>query len=75
MAVGAHTGSMRTANYVFSVISIVLGLAMLLFMLSQKGLPHSAGLYLPWEWHIGVAIGVLLILNGAVRLWFAQDDA
>ena len=22
----------------------------------------------------GVAIGVVLVLNGAVRLWFAQDD-
>ena len=65
---------MRTANYVFSVTSIVFGLAVLLFMLSQKGLPLSPGRYVPWEWHIGPAIGVLLILNGAVRLWFAQDD-
>jgi hypothetical protein len=66
---------MRTANYVFSVTSIVLGLAMLLFMLSQYGLPLSLPDYLPWEWHIGAAIGVLLVINGAVRLWFAQDDA
>jgi len=55
--------SMRTANYVFSVISIVLGIALVLFMLIQSA-----------SWNIGVAIGVVLILNGAVRLWFAQDD-
>ncbi len=54
---------MRTANYVFSVISIVLGIALVLFMLIQSA-----------SWNIGVAIGVVLILNGAVRLWFAQDD-
>jgi hypothetical protein len=28
----------------------------------------------PWRWHIGTAIGVLLVLNGVVRVWFAQDD-
>lgn len=65
---------MRTANYVFSFTSIVLGLAVLFFMLSQKGVPASPAVYLPWRWHIGAAIGVLLIINGAVRLWFAQDD-
>lgn len=54
---------MRTANYVFSVISIILGLALILFMLTQAA-----------TWNIGVAIGVVLVLNGAVRLWFAQDD-
>lgn len=65
---------MRTANYIFSVVSIALGLALLFFLLTQKGLPESADGILPWNWHIGVAIGVLLILNGAVRIWFAQDD-
>jgi len=54
---------MRTANYVFSVISIILGIALILFMLTQAT-----------EWNIGVGIGVVLILNGVVRLWFAQDD-
>ena len=54
---------MRTLNYIFSVISIVLGIALILFMLTQSA-----------EFNIGVAIGIVLILNGAVRLWFAQDD-
>ena len=54
---------MRTANYVFSVISIVLGFALILFMLTQTT-----------HWNIGFAIGIVLILNGAIRLWFAQDD-
>lgn len=54
---------MRTANYVFSVISIILGIALILFMLTQDA-----------RWNIGVAIGLVLVLNGAIRLWFAQDD-
>ncbi len=54
---------MRTANYVFSVISIVLGIVLILFMLSQDT-----------GWNIGIAIGVVLVLNGVLRLWFTQDD-
>ncbi len=59
----ASRGSMRTANYVFSVISIILGIALILFMLTQNV-----------EFNIGIGIGIVLVLNGAVRLWFAQDD-
>lgn len=54
---------MRTANYVFSVMSIVLGVFLLLFMLTQSV-----------SFNIGTAIGIVLVLNGLVRLWFAQDD-
>lgn len=54
---------MRTANYIFSVVSIVLGLALILFVLTQTTSPN-----------IGFAIGIVLVLNGAIRLWFAQDD-
>jgi hypothetical protein len=54
---------MRTLNYIFSVTSIVLGVALILFMLIQST-----------HFNIGVAIGIVLVLNGAVRLWFAQDD-
>lgn len=54
---------MRTLNYIFSVISIVLGVALILFMLTQTV-----------SWNIGIAIGIVLVLNGLVRLWFAQDD-
>lgn len=54
---------MRTANYIFSVVSIVLGFALILFILTQTA-----------HWNIGFAIGIVLVLNGAIRLWFAQDD-
>jgi hypothetical protein len=54
---------MKTVNYIFSVTSIILGVALILFMLSQTT-----------EWNSGFAIGIVLVLNGAVRLWFAQDD-
>jgi hypothetical protein len=59
----ARAKTMRTANYVFSVISIILGIALILFVLMQSV-----------TWNIGIAIGLVLILNGSVRLWFAQDD-
>lgn len=55
--------TMRTLNYIFSVTSIVLGIALVLFMLTQDP-----------SWNIGMAIGVVLVLNGLIRLWFAQDD-
>ena len=54
---------MRTLNFIFSMISIVLGVALILFMLTQSV-----------AFNIGIAIGIVLILNGGVRLWFAQDD-
>lgn len=60
----AGTGKpMRTANYIFSVVSIILGFALILFILTQTS-----------HWNIGFAIGIVLVLNGAIRLWFAQDD-
>ena len=55
--------AVKTVNYIFSVTSIILGIAMILFMLSQST-----------EWNSGLVIGIVLVINGAVRLWFAQDD-
>jgi hypothetical protein len=54
---------MRTANYVFAVVSLVLGVGLILFLLTQST-----------SWNTGTGIGILLVLNGIVRLWFAQDD-
>ena len=54
---------MRTVNYVFSVTCVVLGIVLILFTLIQTS-----------EWNIGTAIGIVLVLNGIVRLWFLQDD-
>lgn len=54
---------MKTVNYIFSVTSIILGVALILFMLSQTT-----------NWNSGLAIGIVLVVNGAIRLWFAQDD-
>lgn len=57
------TSRMRTVNYIFAVVSIVLGAALILFMLTQDS-----------HFNIGTAIGIVLVLNGLVRVWFAQDD-
>jgi uncharacterized membrane protein HdeD (DUF308 family) len=54
---------MRTANYIFSVTSIILGIVLILFMLTQST-----------DFNIGTAIGLVLVINGVVRLWFAQDE-
>jgi len=54
---------MRTANYIFAVTSLVLGVLLILFLLTQTT-----------SWNIGFAIGVVLVFNGIVRLWFARDD-
>ena len=54
---------MKTVNYIFSVISIILGVALILFMLTQTT-----------DWNSGLTIGIVLVINGAVRLLFAHDD-
>lgn len=65
---------MRTANYIFSVISIVLGVALLLFVLTQTSEWDPLTAIDVRRWSIGTAIGVILVLNGLIRIWFAQDD-
>ncbi|MGH2610565.1 MAG: hypothetical protein ACRDHF_15905 [Tepidiformaceae bacterium] len=65
---------MRTLNYAFSVISIVLGVALLFFVLTQTEHWDLMTTFDVRKWSIGTAIGVVLVLNGAIRLWFAQDD-
>ncbi len=65
---------MRTVNYVFSVISIILGVALLFFVLTQTENWDLVTTFDVRRWSIGTAIGVVLVLNGAIRLWFAQDD-
>lgn len=54
---------MRTMNYIFAIVSIILGLLTIVFMLIQS-----------FHFNIGVAIGIVLVLNGLVRIWFAQED-
>jgi uncharacterized membrane protein HdeD (DUF308 family) len=54
---------MRTANYIFSVTSVILGIVLILFMLTQTT-----------SFTIGTAIGLVLVINGVVRLWFTQDE-
>jgi hypothetical protein len=65
---------MRTVNYVFSVISIILGVALVFFVLTQTEHWDLTTTVDVRKWSIGTAIGVVLVLNGAIRLWFAQDD-
>jgi hypothetical protein len=65
---------MRTVNYIFSVTSIVLGLALVLLVLTQTSDWDMLTTIDVRNWSIGTAIGVILVLNGLVRLWFLQDD-
>ena len=61
--IGVEAPGMRTANYIFAVTSLVLGVLLILFLLTQTT-----------SWNIGFAIGVVRVFNGIVRLWFARDD-
>ena len=65
---------MRTANYIFSLVSITLGIALMLFILTQTSTWDARTTVDFRNWSIGTAIGFLLIVNGGIRLWFAQDD-
>lgn len=65
---------MRTVNYIFSVISIVIGLAFVLLILTQTSDWDLLTTVNVTKWSIGTAIGVILVANGLIRLWFLQDD-
>ncbi|HJP40571.1 MAG TPA: hypothetical protein QGF35_02570 [Dehalococcoidia bacterium] len=65
---------MRIANYIFSSVSIILGVALVLFIMSQADEYRLRTTAWPLDWNIGTTIGVVLVLNGVIRLWFAQDD-
>jgi hypothetical protein len=53
---------------------MVLGVALIFFVLTQTEDWNLLTTLDVREWSIGTAIGVVLVLNGAIRLWFAQDD-
>jgi hypothetical protein len=55
---------MHAANFVLSTISLFVGAVILFLALSQSGLdPTSPTL-----------LGLALLLNGAIRLWFLKDE-
>jgi hypothetical protein len=55
----AHLASTR----VLSALTVVLGLAMVVLALARGGGPLA----------LGVVLGMLLAVIGALRLWFARD--
>ncbi len=65
---------MRTANYILSTTSFILGLAIFLFVLTQADEFHARTILWPADWSIGTTIGVIMMLNGIVRLWFAASE-
>jgi hypothetical protein len=55
---------MHAANFVLSTISLFVGAIILFLALTQSGLePTSPTL-----------LGLALLVNGIVRLWFLRDD-
>ena len=50
---------MRTLNYILAVASIVVGITLCIFAFAIDGLSTT----------LGVILGILLIINGALRLW------
>jgi uncharacterized membrane protein HdeD (DUF308 family) len=54
---------MQTLNVAISVLLIIAGIIFTLFMWTQDP-----------GWNIGMAIGIVLLLNGLVRFVFALGD-
>ena len=50
---------MRTLNYILAVASIVVGITLCIFAFAIDGLSTT----------LGVILGILLVINGALRLW------
>ena len=55
---------MHAANFILSTISLFVGAVILFLAITQSGLePTSPTL-----------LGLVLLVNGAIRLWFLKDE-
>jgi hypothetical protein len=56
---------MRTLNYVLAVASLVVGITLCIFAFAIEGLSTT----------LGVILGILLIINGVLRLWVLRTQS
>jgi hypothetical protein len=53
---------MRTLNYILAIASLVVGVTLCIFAFAIDGLSTT----------LGVILGILLIINGVLRLWLLK---
>jgi hypothetical protein len=56
---------MRTLNYVLAIASLVVGITLCIFAFAIDGLSTT----------LGVILGILLIINGVLRLWLIKKKS
>jgi len=56
---------MRTLNYVLAAASFIVGITLCIFAFAIDGLSTT----------LGVILGILLIINGVLRLWLIKNES
>ena len=56
---------MRTLNYILAVSSLVVGITLCIFAFAIDGLSTT----------LGVILGILLVINGVLRLWLLKKKS
>jgi hypothetical protein len=56
---------MRTLNYVLAIASLVVGITLCIFAFAIEGLSTT----------LGVILGILLVINGGLRLWILKNQS
>ena len=57
--------TMRTLNYILAVASIIVGITLCIFAFAIDGFSTT----------LGVILGILLVINGALRLWLLKKKS
>ena len=56
---------MKTLNYILAVASLVVGITLCIFAFAIDGLSTT----------LGVILGILLVINGVLRLWLLKKKS
>ncbi len=57
--------NIRTLNYTLAIVSIIVGITLCIFAFAIDGLSTT----------LGVILGILLVINGALRLWLLNKKS
>jgi uncharacterized membrane protein HdeD (DUF308 family) len=57
--------NMRTFNYVLAIVSVIVGITLCIFAVAIDGLSTA----------LGIILGVLLVINGVLRLWLLKKKS
>ena len=65
MNIGKPQFNIRTLNYALAVVSIIVGVTLCMFAFAINGLSTT----------LGVLLGILLVINGGLRLWLLKKKS